>query len=288
VPDPPWTITGPAATTSRRIGLRVTDRDRLVLEFIAEHRLVLASHVQALLGASTAAAARRLRALVAAGLLSTDTLFHRHPACFQITRHGLGVVQSRLPRPKLDYRNYAHDVGVAWLWLAARAGSFGTIAHVISEREMRSRDGSARNQTTSGATDRAPLGVPLGGFGPDAKLRLHYPDLLLVDARGRRIAVELELTPKNRARREKIIGGYAADARVDGVLYLVTDARVGRALRETARRFGFERRLQVQQVQFGGREVPIGDGMTRQAAARRQTPGPLHRARGHDSAVSAR
>lgn len=264
--------------------MRVTDRDRLILEFLAEHRFVLASQVQALLDVSAKAAAGRLRALVATGLLSTDTLFHRHPACFQITRHGLGVVQSRLPQPKLDYRNYAHDVGVAWLWLAARSGSFGTIAQVVSEREMRSRDGSERHGAPTRGTSRAPFGVPLGGFGPDAKLRLHYPDLLLIDPQGRRIAVELELTPKNRARRQKIIGGYAADARVDGVLYLVTDARVGRSLRETAQRFGFERRLQVQRVQFGARQLPVGDRVAERAAAQRRSPAALRRSRGHRSA----
>src|SRR5947209_4579685 len=101
----------------RRRRVRLTDRDRRVLEFIAEHRLVLASHVQALLGISQSAAGKRLRALVADGLLCTETVFHRHPACFQITRRGLALIDNPLPTPKLDYRSYAHDVGVAWVWL---------------------------------------------------------------------------------------------------------------------------------------------------------------------------
>jgi hypothetical protein len=267
---------------SGRRRVQVTDRDRLVLEFAAEHRLVLAGHVQALLAVSAEAAARRLRALVTAGLLSTDTVFHRYPACFQVTHAGLAIVGSRLPKPKLDYRSYAHDVGVAWLWLTARRGAFGPLAVVVSEREMRSRDGVERHEARrrGGGRARMPFGVTLSGLGSGEDLRLHYPDLLLCDPDGRRIAVELELTPKNRTRREKIIGGYAADARIDAVLYLVEDPRIARAVQATARQFGFERRLHVQPVRFGSRQAPgYGQGRERSASRERRLVPPAFRSR---------
>lgn len=278
-----------AARSPRRAGVRVTDRDRLALAFIAEHRLVLPEHVEALLGVSANAAIRRLRALAADGLLSTATRFHRHPACFQVTRRGLALIESALPTPQLDYRSYAHDVGVAWLWLAARAGAFGRLVQVVSEREMRSLDGSERHAAIArGAPPaRAPFGVPLSGYGTGQQLRLHYPDLLMIDPRGRRIAVELELTPKGRGRREKIIGGFAADARVDTVLYLVADARVGRAVRETAQRFGFEPRLQVQRVRFGAGQLPGAGRAAERSADREPRLDPMQRSRGEQSSGHA-
>lgn len=257
---------------------QVTERDRRVLEFIAEHRLVLGGHVQALLGISHSAAGKRLRALVADGLLCTETVFHRHPACFRITRQGLALIGSQLPTPKLDYRSYAHDVGVGWVWLAASHGCFGPLAEVISEREMRSRDGVERHRASAGGAGdrRASFGVPLSRLRAGGGLQTHYPDLLLVDPAGRRIAVELELTPKGRARREKIIGGYAADVRIDAVLYLVQDARIARSIQATARQFGFEQRVHVQPVRFGAGQVPAGLSAHRE----RGVAVPAHRPRG--------
>ena len=60
--------------------------------------------------------------------------------------------------------------------------------------------------------------------------RLHYPDLLLVDPDGRRLAVELELTSKGRERRERILSGYAADRRFDGVMYVVESPRLAESI----------------------------------------------------------
>src|SRR5919201_4036230 len=104
--------------------VRITERDRELLGFVADHRLVVPAHIQALLGVSAAAAYARLRALAAAGLLTHESVFHREPACYRIARKGLALIGSDLPPPRLDLRNYQHDMGVAWLWLAARSGAF--------------------------------------------------------------------------------------------------------------------------------------------------------------------
>jgi hypothetical protein len=221
--------------------VHITPRDRDLLAFVADHRLVLAAHVQALLDVSAAAAYARLRALATAGLLSQQTVFHRQPACYQTTRKGLAVTGSDLPAPRLDLRCYKHDTGLAWLWLAARAGAFGQLQEVLSERQLRSRDASIDGRSE-------PLAVRLGGFGPGGRERLHYPDLLLRGGDGHRIALELELSGKGRARREKILAGYAADARIDAVLYLVDRPAVARAVRESAARLGISSLVQVQSV----------------------------------------
>ena len=228
--------------------LRLTDRDGDLLAFLAEHRLALASHVQALLGVSSATAAARLRALAAAGLVRTRHVFHGQPACHQITRQGLRAVGSALPAPRLDVSCYAHDVGAAWLWLAARRGTFGPMREILGERRLRSHDGTAESLESGGEAHRQPPGIRLGGTGADGRERLHYPDLLLVTSGGKRIAVELELTGKGRTRREKILAGYAGDARIDVVLYLVTSPATGRAIGASARRLGIQHLVHVQKA----------------------------------------
>jgi hypothetical protein len=223
--------------------IRLTDRDRRLLQFAARHRIVLASHVQVLLGATGSAVTTRIRALRRCGYLGAQRPFDRQARCYWITRRGLGAIESSLPAPRPELGSYRHDLGVAWLWLAAHHGAFGPIRQIVSEREMRSHDGIG----TRGAN---PFGVRLGGVGAGGRERLHYPDLLLVGPSGRRVALELELTSKGRARRERILAGYAADSRIDSVLYLVDQPATGRALRASASRLGISHRVHVQPVRF--------------------------------------
>jgi DNA-binding MarR family transcriptional regulator len=249
------------ATRARSV--RVTERDRRLLAFIADHRLVLAAHAGALLGVSEEAASARLRALSKAGMLSRQRLLHEQPAHYQITRTGLALIASSLPRPRVDLRCYDHDIGTAWLWLAARSGALGALREVLSERQLRSRDGTADGR-------REPLGVRLGGVGPSGRERLHYPDLLLTTATGHRVAVELELSSKGRSRREKILAGYGADPRIDAVVYFVEERnpQLARAIRASAARLGISRLVHVQRVRPGGAAQAGAVAATERAQAR--------------------
>lgn len=244
-------------------GLRLTDRDAQLLEFAAEHRLVLGVHVQALLGCSHDAADRRLRALAGAGLLVRRARFQGQPGCFHITRAGLAAVGSKLPVPREDLRCYAHDVGVAWLWLAAGRGAFGPVRTVVGERRMRSHDGASE----SGA-DR--YGVRLGGLGPAGAERRHYPDLLLIGPHGSRVALELELSAKGRLRREGILAAYGADPRIRGVLYVTDRPAVARAISSSAASLGVASIVHVQRLSWGGARP----GLPREARAIARTREP--------------
>lgn len=247
--------------------MRITKRDRVLLSFAADHRFVQPAHAGALLGVSIRSAEARLRALSTAGLLIRKRWLHGHPACYQVTGAGLGAIGSDLPRPRIDLRSYEHDVGLAWLWLAARDGRFGPMREVLAERQLRSRDGAAAAPSSAAAQGERgrPLGVRLGGVGPAGRERLHYPDLLLTTDDGHRIAVELELSSKGRTRREKILAGYGADARIDAVLYLVEHTAIGRAISTAARRLGISDRVHVQRVRIG---VPRASGGSLRAAER--------------------
>jgi len=226
-------------------GLRLTDRDAQLLEFAAEHRLVLAAHAQALLGTSHDAAERRLRMLAGAGLLVRRARFQGQPGCFHITKRGLAATGSELPVPREDLRCYAHDVGVAWLWLAAARDALGPTGAIVGERRMRSLDGAAE----PGAE---PHGVRLGGLGPGGLERRHYPDLLLVRPDGSRVAIELELSAKGRVRREGILAAYGADPRIRSVLYLTDRPAVARAISSSAAGLGLASIVHVQRLSWGG------------------------------------
>jgi hypothetical protein len=243
--------------------------------FLAEHRLVLGTQVQELLRVSDDAAAKRLRALARDGYLACRRIFYGQPACCQIRPRGLAAIGSDLPPPRLKLACYEHDVGVAWIWLGAHRGTFGPLREVIGERRLRSGDGRLRAEAIADEPTLAgdePLGVRLGGVGRGGRERLHYPDVLLVTAEGERIAVELELSSKGRARLEGILLGYAGDRRIDGVLYLVEDRPAGRALgnviKGASRRLGLDAFVAVRRLRVDGSRLPRG-GRERQAIDRR-------------------
>jgi hypothetical protein len=242
-----------------RSGALITERDRALLSFVARHRIVLASHLGTLLGISSHAADARLRALRRAGVVAGERFIHGEPRCWWITRRGLAVIDSPLPPVRTDLRAYRHDIGLAWVTLAAERGAFGQLQELISERWMRSRDGLEARSSSVSERESEPFGVRLGGVGPGGRERLHYPDLLLVTPDRRRIAVELELTSKARARRERILAGYGADSRIDAVLYLVDRPMVSRSLEKSAARLGISSMVHVQRVQWSeGRDDGSG------------------------------
>jgi hypothetical protein len=236
--------------TARRRGrsaraTRLTERDRIMLAFAAEHRFVVAAQLAALLDVSRSAADARLRALGAFGCVRREHTFHRRPPSDQITRQGLKAVGSDLPTPrKLDLATYRHDLGLGWLMLAARRERFGPVRDMVSERRMRSEDGRA-------AAGSVPHGVRLGGTGPGGRDRLHYPDMVVGTGTGHRVAFELELTSKSPDRRERILAGYAADRRIDAVVYLVEHPAAGRAIERSATRVGIAHMVHVQRVDLG-------------------------------------
>lgn len=257
----------------RRRRVLLTPRDRELLEFAAEHRLILPAHAAVLLRVSPSTATARLRALSQAGYLDRRRVFAGQPAAHQINRNGLRVIDSPLPAPRIDLSAYAHDVGLAWVHLAARAGTFGRVRDVVSERTMRSADGRRQRNGAGGPEERT-FGVRLGGRGPRGEPRLHYPDLLLVTPEGQRIAIELELSGKGRARRDQILAGYGSDPGIAAVLYLVDRPVLANAIRSSARRLGISAHVHVQRVRqpgrSGGRDAPVSE---RRPSMRAPEPG---------------
>jgi len=239
------------------------ERDRELLEMLAQHRAVVDLHVQELLGVGPAAAAKRLRRLDRGGLICYERIFDRLPGSVSIARRGLAAIGSRLPVPNVSFEGYRHDVGVAWLWLAARSGAYGSVSEMHTDRSMHSHD---RRLGREGR----PFGVGLGAVGPRGGEQLHYPDLLLTLASGHRVAIELELTVKSRSRLDGIMLGYAADGRIDAVLYLVPDRAGGRSVLDAAQRAGITEGVHVQLLAPGSPEGAPPGGRRRDRAPERR------------------
>jgi DNA-binding PadR family transcriptional regulator len=223
--------------------------DLALLRFAAEHRFVLAAQGARLLARPVPSIQRSLRRLRAAGLVRTERMLRHEPTAYRVTRAGLTAAGSELrPSPALDLAAYRHDVGLAWLDVAARRGLFGEVTEVVAEKRMRSED---RRDDRPEAAPRH--GVPLGvRQGP----RSHYPDLVLVTGSGHRVAFELELSTKAPARRERILAAYAADPRIDAVVYLVPTRAAGDAISRSAARAGAGDKVAVRRFAWAGGRAP--------------------------------
>jgi hypothetical protein len=229
--------------------ISLTEADLSVLGPLAEHRILIVPQVALLLGVSERTAARRLKRLHDARLLHFEQTFNGQPAGAKITAGGLRAIGSSLKAPYLNLNEYRHDVGVAWMWLAARDGAFGEIAELTSDRRMKVEDAAAVP-----VGGRPKWGIGLGLLGPHGTPQHHYPDLMLQMASGHRVAVELELTSKSVRRMSRIMLAYASDARIDDVLYLAANQRIAGRVTEAARRAGIGDRVHVQRLAPDGIE----------------------------------
>jgi hypothetical protein len=173
----------------------LTTRDREVLRYAVRHGMVTPEQVGARFFSSPEAARRRLRTLEAAGLLVSERLVLGLPSVMRATPAGARLADCDLPPASLDLARLRHNLALVDLseeLLASHPDSAWT-----TERELR-RD-RMRAARSGGRWERRRR-------VPDGLLRLHD---------GRRIAVELDLTPKRSARLDLLAGAYAVDRDVD-------------------------------------------------------------------------
>lgn len=234
----------------------LSERDLELLRFAAEHRFVLVTQVQALLGVSADTALRRCRTLETAGYLADRSEYLDEPRCFRAKPKGVRAVGKTYGQAQVDSMFYRHNAGVGWMWLAAQRGAWGDYGELISERSLRAGGGL-------GGDPHEPAGVRMFTIGGGGRRAVHYPDMVLVTPSGKRVAFELELTGKSRRRLEGIVGGYATDRRIDAVVYLVEDPAVRRAVEREVRSWGAEDKLFVQDVRWAKGARPRDAGRER-------------------------
>ena len=120
-------------------GFRLTGRDLEIVRWIGRLRFAEAEQVASRFGMDARNAYRRLRGLVAVGLLEHRRVFHAQPGAYAATRFGLQSAGLRLPPARLDVRTYRHDRIAAGVAVELER-EFGAAA-VVTERELRSWTG---------------------------------------------------------------------------------------------------------------------------------------------------
>lgn len=199
---------------------RITEGDLELVRFLGRHRFATVPQVARYAARTEKKVYARLQGLRAHGLVD----YRRpliDPGVYLATRAGLEVAGLDLPVAAIDIRTFFHDRAVAGLAAALEADG----ASVVSEREMRHVD-----EERNGEGPRYAARLVAGGR--------HYPDLAVIRPSGRIEALEVELTPKNRARRERILSAYARARHVEVVTYHVASKGVGTLVARTAARLG--------------------------------------------------
>ena len=206
---------------------RVTPRDREIVRWIGRHRMVTAGQVAERFGVGRSQCYARLTGLVRLGVLSHERLLYGKPGVYVATRSGLDLADLALPPATVDLRTYEHDLELVALFSElerdAPAG-----ATMWSERELRAMDTPAGRSTMNYRPRYAVLlgqGAQLR-LTPSGSPRVHFPDAVLLDDRGHVAAIELERTPKGRARLRAILRAYVGARHLARVRYFVWDERV--------------------------------------------------------------
>jgi hypothetical protein len=128
-----------------------------------------------------------------------------------------------MPVPAFGLGGYRHDVGVVWLSLAARDGSFGNLKRFLSAREMAALDQSGGSAEVLGVEPPRSFGASVRGSEQTV-----FPDLGLVLGDWGWVALFLQLTVPARSELAWLLRWYGADRLARWMLFLADD-RPGRA-----------------------------------------------------------
>jgi len=171
----------------------VTDRDRAILHWVGKHGVVtrdqIATHFFTRTNGDVGiwAAYRRVRILVQLGLLQEDRTFWRQANVIRITTRGARFAGVEMRPAKLVLADLEHTLAVVDL-LEQILAKLPANTTLLTEREIRA--GRRRDLRRGDST-------PTGRM-PDAELQ----------AKGKRIAVELDITPKRSSVYEDILLSY--------------------------------------------------------------------------------
>ena len=235
------------------------DRGRDVLDFVAGHPVVLASHVARLLDLDAVSAATLLKGVCARGWLRMAGRFRHQPTALEVTLAGLRELGSELPAPVIDLRRYWRDIAAVALSVGARRGVFGEIDRVYTRREMQAAD---RQSSAAGPLDGAGLSAAIRAKAQDRLFQLgissgragggddgYWPDLVLVLPEGR-VAFEIHLDAPDPPLLDAVLKAYRAKPSVAVVVLLTEDPSVGERLHAAAVRHG-EDLFRVKSMRLG-------------------------------------
>ena len=183
--------------------MRVTERDVEMMKWINGFGFVMGDQVASWMGVCERVGNRRLRKLERAGLLMRERMFWRGGAVVRLTSDGVRMAGDEVGILKtVKLGTFEHDRQLVDLSLKIEAENEGSF--FVPERRIRHELG-------------------LKGVGQQG----HVPDGFLVLKNGAKIAVELELTRKQKFRLSKIIRGFQSNLKLKEVWYFCAPNVVG-------------------------------------------------------------
>lgn len=194
-----------------------TPIDHAWLAWVARFRFVTVQAAAERFGVDKTSARRRLQRIESRKLLASSTA--GGPATIFYVAHAgrqlLGLPSRAAPRGELQRH---HELAIV-----QQVTSFERIAapgvRVLTERECRRAEAEGAGR----------FHVQVRGEGPRG-LSQRWPDIVLVDAHDRRVAVELEFSVKHTARLERIVEGFLDSRNYEQVLFLVNTLPLARRL----------------------------------------------------------
>jgi hypothetical protein len=196
-------------------GTRITDRDVEILTWVGRHGVVTPQQVGRRFFVHEGQVAqkrayRRLAKLEELELIRRDAPFARHPEILRLRSRGAALAQTDLLPARYVLREIPHDLAVVDLVEELLAKNRG--ATLQTGREVR----------------RQRLAERLDGKRHVGRGRV--PDAVLILKSGKKVAVELQLTPKRTRDDMAVLEGYGQD-RFDHVWWYVPDIAVERVRR---------------------------------------------------------
>jgi hypothetical protein len=239
-PDGAQRPSGHRRTGRHARGPQLTERDGEILRWMTRHGVVTAELVgRRFFWRSVAndygkwAAYRRLRALRELALTLSDKPFADLPAVLRVTREGARIADVGLRPAPLVLSELRHSLAVVWLTEYLLADNAG--AELTTERELRAeryrelRDGT--REAEEGRAADALLRIPSNGPGAEGITT---------------VAIELDLSRKDRRAAERMIRQYDHESDIDKVWWYVMPGRVERT-RTLVSDFNAEDRFEVRQ-----------------------------------------
>jgi hypothetical protein len=205
--------------------------------WISRFRFVTAEAVAERFGISVQRSRARLRRLERLGLLGSWRGHVSQAKAFWITGRGGQVIGQRRRRAPQPTQAREHEDAIVALATRYELNPRMSDHLVLTERECRARE---RRQTR----DDPRYSVEI--YGRTREDRKRWPDLV-VQLGARRVAIEIEFSPKYMPRLKEIISGYDLSS-YDRVQFYVVSARLGARVIALARdepRIGSDGRLRV-------------------------------------------
>lgn len=194
-----------------RSGQREAVRDREMLRWIARFRFVDSEVLAERFGTSRQQINARVRRLERAGLLQRNT--HGPMPAWTIAATSRGLAALGLPPRRAARTTVQREHELALAAIVARHERTRPESTVHTERDCRRREAASRARFSADVTD------------PKQGRSRRWPDLVLEDD-DRRVAVELELTPKGIARLRRIVAAYRNAPWFDEVRFLTPDPAI--------------------------------------------------------------